>query len=142
VAEAVPDGLGDVGLPGAVAFARTRHDALVELGDAESVRALEPDLAAIAALAPRGVMVTAAGDRPGIDCVSRFFGPNVGIPEDPATGSAHCALAVWWGERLGRHQLVGEQASRRGAVLHMTRRGERVELGGSAVSVSRVSLLV
>ena len=134
-----PAGLG---LPGAVAFARTREDALVELVDAASVRGLQPDLAAIAALAPRGVVVTAAGDRPGVDCVSRFFGPNVGIPEDPATGSAHCALAVWWGDRLGRDELVGEQASRRGAVVHMNRRGERVELGGHAVSVSRVSMVV
>jgi predicted PhzF superfamily epimerase YddE/YHI9 len=132
----------DRSFAGAVAFARTRQDALVELPDAASVRSFRPDMGAVGALAPRGVMVTAPGDRPGIDCVSRFFGPNVGIPEDPATGSAHCALAVWWGERLGRGELVGEQASRRGAVVLMTLRGERVELGGRAVTVSRVSLLV
>ena len=131
-----------IGIPGVVAFARTRQDALVELADASAVRTLLPDFSAIGALAERGVIVTAPGDRVGIDCVSRFFGPNVGIPEDPATGSAHCALAVWWGERLGRDELVGEQASRRGGVVHMARRGERVELAGRAVTVSRVSMVV
>ena len=132
----------DIGIPGVVAFARTRQDALVELADAAAVRALRPDLEAVAKLAERGVIVTAAGDRPGVDCVSRFFAPNAGIPEDPATGSVHCALAVWWGERLGRQELVGEQASTRGATVHMVRHGDRVELGGRAVTVSRVSLLV
>jgi predicted PhzF superfamily epimerase YddE/YHI9 len=131
-----------VGIPDVVGFARTRADALVELCSASAVRALEPDLAAIAALAPRGVVVTAPGDRASVHCVSRFFGPNVGIPEDPVTGSAHCALAVWWGERLGRDELVGEQASSRGGVVHMVRRGDRVELGGRAVTVSRVSMVV
>lgn len=129
-----------LGIPGVQAFARTREDVLVELADADAVRRYVPDLAVLAGLGTRGVIVTAPGDRPGVDCVSRFFAPNLGIPEDSATGSAHCALAVWWGERLGRDRLVGEQASPRGATLYMTRDGERVELGGRAVTVSRVSM--
>ena len=130
-----------LGLPGVVTFATTGQDALVELEDAAAVRALEPDLAALAALGTRCVIVTAAGDRPGVDCVSRVFGPNLGIPEDPVTGSAHCALAVYWGDRLGKQELVGEQASARGGTVWMERRGDRVVLGGRAVTVSRVSFV-
>ena len=66
------------------------------------MRSLRPDLRPCAALEARGVIVTAPGDRDGIDCVSRFFAPNVGVDEDPVTGSAHCALAPFWAERLGR----------------------------------------
>jgi len=124
------------------AFGRGGTDLLVELEDAGLVRSLRPDLSAVAALGSRCLIVTAAGDRPGVDCVSRVFGPNVGIPEDPATGSAHCTLAVFWGERLGRDRLVGEQASSRGAVVRMRRAGDRVVLGGRAVTVSQVHLLV
>ncbi|MHB8328309.1 MAG: PhzF family phenazine biosynthesis protein [Acidimicrobiales bacterium] len=125
----------------------TGHDVLVELADAAMVRNLEPDLTALAALGSRCVIVTASADtaetdRPVIDFVSRVFGPNVGIPEDPVTGSAHCALAVYWGERLGRPDLVGEQASARGGLVEMYRHGDRVVLGGRAVTVSRVSILV
>lgn len=139
VAADEPPGLG---IEGVRVFARTREDALVELGDAGAVRSFVPDLRALAALGTRGVILTAPGDRPGIDCVSRFFAPNVGIPEDQATGSAHCALAVWWGDRLGGDSLVGEQASTRGATVWMTRHGDRVELGGRAVTVSRVTMLI
>jgi predicted PhzF superfamily epimerase YddE/YHI9 len=123
-------------------FARGRSDVLVELAGADTVRALHPDLGAVAALRSRCVIVTAAGDRPRIDCVSRVFAPNAGIAEDPVTGSAHCALAVYWGERLGRDELVGEQASARGGMVRMRRRGERVVLGGQAVTVSTVRLVV
>jgi predicted PhzF superfamily epimerase YddE/YHI9 len=121
---------------------RGRFDLLVELEDAAAVRSLQPDLGRLAALGGRGVLVTAAGDRPGIDCVSRFFAPNAGVPEDPVTGSAHCALAVFWGERTGKHDLVGEQASPRGGVVRMRWQGKRVVLGGQAVTVSEVRLLV
>ncbi len=124
------------------AYARARADVLVELAGADMVRAVRPDLAAVAALKSRCVIVTAAGDRPGIDCVSRVFAPNAGIAEDPVTGSAHCALAVYWGERLGRDTLVGEQASARGGVVRMTRKAQRVVLSGQAVTVSKVHLVV
>jgi len=124
------------------AYARTRADVLVELAGADIVRALRPDFAAVAALESRCAIVTAAGDRPGIDCVSRVFAPNAGIAEDPVTGSAHCALAVYWGKRLGRDTLVGEQASARGGVVRMTRKAQRVVLSGQAVTVSKVHLVV
>jgi predicted PhzF superfamily epimerase YddE/YHI9 len=69
------------------------------------------------------------------------FAPNAGIPEDPVTGSAHCTLACYWGERLGREALVGEQASARGGIIRMRRVGDRVVLGGQAVTVAHVRLL-
>jgi predicted PhzF superfamily epimerase YddE/YHI9 len=130
-----------IGLTGVQSYALAGGDSLVELPDADTVRNLVPDLASLAALGTRAVVVTAPGDRPGIDCVSRVFAPNVGIPEDPVTGSAHCVLAVHWGERLGRDSLVGEQASARGGTVGMQRRGDRVLLRGQAVTVSRVSFV-
>ncbi len=145
-AEAPPPSLhGALGLDsadGVRVFARGRADVLVELAGADTLRALHPDLAGVAALGSRGVIVTAAGDRPGFDCVSRVFAPNAGIPEDPVTGSAHCTLAGYWGERLGRDELVGEQASARGGMVRMRRNGDRVVLGGQAVTVSQVRLMV
>jgi predicted PhzF superfamily epimerase YddE/YHI9 len=132
----------ELGIDGVKWCGRSRFDIVVELEDAAAVRSMQPDLARLAALGGRGVLVTAAGDRAGIDCVSRFFAPNAGIAEDPVTGSAHCVLAVFWGERTGKRDLVGEQASSRGGVVRMRWQGERVALGGQAVTVSEVRLLV
>jgi PhzF family phenazine biosynthesis protein len=144
--EAAPPSLvGALGLDDASdvrVFARGRADILVELADADIVRSLRPDQAGVAALGSRCVIVTAPGDRPGIDCVSRVFAPNAGIAEDPVTGSAHCTLAGYWGERLGRDELVAEQASARGGVVRMRRNGDRVVLGGQAITVSQVRLVV
>ena len=137
--EAAPPALG---IPGVVFFGLGRDDALVVLDDAAAVRSLEPDLVRLGALGTRCVIVTAPGDRPGVDVVSRVFCPNAGIPEDPVTGSAHCTLATYWAGRLGRTRLRGEQASRRGGLVAMVPAGERVVLGGRAVTVAAVRLLV
>lgn len=117
-------------------------DLLVQVADAAQVRALAPDLAALARHGRRGVVVTAPGDRPGVDVVSRCFFPGIGVPEDPVTGSAHCTLASWWAPRLGRAALVGEQASPRGGTVRMVLDGERVRLAGRAVTVLAGELLV
>ena len=131
-----------LGSPGrVVAVVTGRSDILVELDDASVVRGLRPDLRAVAELPARGVIATAVGDVAGVDCVSRMFAPRAGVAEDPVTGSAHCSLAVFWGERLGRDTLVGEQASARGGIVRMRRAGARVILGGRAVTVARVELL-
>ncbi|MCA1280078.1 PhzF family phenazine biosynthesis protein [Saccharopolyspora sp. 7B] len=110
---------------------------LVRVSAAAEVRGLEPDLARIATWPYRGVVVTAAGDRDGVDFVSRFFAPASGIPEDPVTGSAHCQLAPYWAAELGRSgvELVGEQASPRGGFVRATPLGDRVALRGRAVTV-------
>jgi predicted PhzF superfamily epimerase YddE/YHI9 len=137
----LPGLLDALGVP-ARSVSRWESDYLVELESAAMVRGLQPDMAALARLTCRAVMVTAAGDAPGIDLVSRFFGPAVGVPEDPVTGSAHCALAPFWAARLGRNQLVAYQASPRGGTLHLTVRGPRVDLAGHAVTVSRGEILI
>ena len=120
-------------------------DLLVEMPDERSVRNLEPDFAALSHIPARGVVTTAEAERPaesGYDFVSRFFAPRVGIDEDPVTGSAHCALAPFWSDRLGRSELVGYQASARGGIVHTKITGGRVILGGRAVTVWKGELLV
>lgn len=119
-----------------------RDDWLVELADVRAVRALEPDLSALVALGRRGLIVTAAGEGDSIDVVSRCFYPAYGIAEDPVTGSAHCTLAPYWAERLGRDELVCEQASRRGGIVRTRLAGDRVVLAGQAVTVAETTLLV
>jgi PhzF family phenazine biosynthesis protein len=114
---------------------RNRLDWIVELEDEAAVRALAPDLVALARVQTRGVIVTARAATPGYDFVSRFFAPRMGLPEDAVTGSAHCALGPLWGARLGRPELVGLQVSARGGVVRVTPAGERVRLAGQAVTV-------
>ena len=116
-------------------------DILALVGSESEVRGLRPDLARIAAEDCRGLIVTAASDRPGIDFVSRFFAPAVGVPEDPVTGSAHCALGPFWADRLGRIELVGYQASRRGGTVGVSIRGDRVRLSGRAITMIRGEIL-
>lgn len=111
-------------------FAATDYMAVFDSED--TVRALAPDLARLGALDRRGVIVTAPGRA--VDFVSRFFAPNYGIDEDPVTGSAHCALAPYWAERLGRQQLWARQVSPRGGDVHCRLTGERVVLSGHAVT--------
>jgi predicted PhzF superfamily epimerase YddE/YHI9 len=115
---------------------------LAELADAAAVRELRPDLAALRAVHEHGVIVTAAGaPTDAADIVSRVFAPNLGIDEDPVTGSAHCQLAPWWAARLGRDELVAEQASPRGGRLTVRVAGGRVVLAGTAVTVIEGRLL-
>jgi PhzF family phenazine biosynthesis protein len=113
---------------------RGDFDLMCVVPDAVTVRQLSPDLAAMAAWDVRGVLVTASGDERGIDFVSRCFFPAYGIPEDPVTGSAHCALASYWGRILGRDEMVGHQASARGGTVRCRLAGGRVELTGRAVT--------
>ncbi len=120
-----------------------RHDdILVLLPDAATLRGLRPDMASLASLDARGIIVTSASDTEGVDFLSRFFGPAVGVPEDPVTGSAHCTLGPWWASRLGRTHLVGLQASRRGGRVEVIVNGSRVTLRGRAVPVFRTSVAV
>jgi PhzF family phenazine biosynthesis protein len=114
---------------------RNRMDLLVVLDSAEEVRQLTPDLSLVAKIKGRGVIVTARSDQPAFDFVSRFFAPQSGVPEDPVTGSAHCCLGPYWQGVLGKSELVGRQASKRGGTVAVHCKGERVILGGSAVMV-------
>lgn len=115
--------------------ARTSIRWLAELGSPEEVRELQPDTRAIQALGGQGLIVTAAGGTDGHDFTSRYFAPAIGIAEDPVTGAAHCCLTPFWTARLGAGELVGYQASRRGGEVRVRLDGDRVILGGKAVTV-------
>ncbi len=121
---------------------RNRFDILVELPLADDVCSLEPDINALTAIRVRGIIVTAVSDLPDIDFVSRFFAPSVGVPEDPVTGSAHCCLAPYWGEKLKKREMVGFQCSARGGSVRMKLKGDRVILEGHAVHVFSGKLLL
>lgn len=108
------------------------RDYLLVYDDAMKVRAMTPDMMALMKIDKFAVIVTAPGDRPGIDCVSRFFAPAKGIPEDPVTGSAHCTIVPYWAQRLGKTAITAYQASARGGTLHCRLEGERVHMAGTA----------
>lgn len=96
------------------------------------VATIRPDFAAVAKLDAEGVVVTAPGDD--CDFVSRCFAPAAGIPEDPVTGSTHCTLIPYWSRRLGKRELFARQISARGGELFCEDRGDRVGIGGEAVT--------
>ncbi len=115
-------------------------DYLVQLESEAAVRSLSPDFGAISRLDARGLIVTAEASTAGLDFVSRGFFPAYGINEDPATGSAHCALATFWAKQLGKNEFMAYQASARGGHVKVRVDGNRVFLGGQAVTVMRGEL--
>ncbi len=114
---------------------RAKFDLLVVVPEESQVLELEPDFSALSALDVRGVIVSARSGRAGVDFLSRFFAPQCGINEDPVTGSAHCCLAPYWGEILGRAESVGYQASQRGGIVRCRVQENRVHLAGQAITV-------
>jgi predicted PhzF superfamily epimerase YddE/YHI9 len=123
-----------------VAAWKSQFDCLVEVGSESDVTAARPDFARLNEVPVRGVIVTSRSATPQFDFVSRFFAPAVGVPEDPVTGSAHSVLAPFWAEKLGKSEMLAYQASRRGGVLRVVTRGERVVICGKAVTVLRGEL--
>jgi PhzF family phenazine biosynthesis protein len=119
---------------------KSDSDWLVELDSEERVRALQPDLLLLRTLPVRGLIVTARAQQEH-DFVSRFFAPRVGVPEDPVTGSAHCALGPYWAAKLGKRELAGWQASQRGGEVLVRVEGARVQLSGRALTVVRGELV-
>lgn len=123
----------------------TVGELMAEVADEKTVRALAPDMAAVAVLPSRGgVIVTAPAEDPkaGYDFVSRCFFPGIGIDEDPVTGAAHTVLTPFWSARLGRTTLTGLQASARTGLVRVALRGDRTLLRGTAVTVIDGELLV
>ncbi len=114
---------------------RTRFDAFLEFPDEATVRGLKPDLELLKRVPGRGVIATARAGSNDYDFVSRFFAPKIGIDEDPVTGSAHCALAVYWGHVLGKDALTGCQVSAEGGIVRCVLAGDRVKLSGRTVNV-------
>lgn len=116
---------------------------LVEVESEEVLLNLQPDLAKLKQLPiHRDLIVTSRTNRDGIDFLSRMFAPMSGINEDPVTGSAHCCLGPYWGSILHKNQFTAYQASIRGGTLQVSNCGDRVKLGGQAVTVLRCELLV
>ena len=118
-----------------------KFDYLVEVESEDDVRSMTPDFARLAKIEVRGVIVTARSSSPNYDFVSRFFAPWAGIDEDPVTGSAHCCLGAYWQTRLGKSEFTAYQASARGGVVQVRIQGERVMLGGQAVTILKGNLL-
>lgn len=135
-----PPGLAEALGAKPVWVGRSAYDYLCELESETAVRALKPDHTALARLPVRGVIATARGDRE-FDFVSRFFAPGAGVAEDPVTGSAHCTLTPYWSAKLGKASMRAWQASARGGEVHVRLAGDRVMLGGNAVTVWRGELL-
>jgi PhzF family phenazine biosynthesis protein len=139
-ASAAPDLLQALDVT-AIYVGKNQFDYLVEVESEEIVRGIQPDFRLLSAVEARGVIVTSRSSTRGYDFVSRFFAPRVGVSEDPVTGSAHCCLAPYWCSKFGRDQLVGYQASPRGGVVRVRVAGDRVYLGGQAVTVLRGELV-
>ncbi len=123
-----------VAAPRFVGQAGPRH--VIEVDTEPHVRALAPDFHALRGLPGRGIAVTAQGDGRPYDFVTRYFAPWVGVDEDPVTGSVHCALATFWSARLGKQEMLAFQASPRGGEIRVRVEGDRVHLGGHAVTIA------
>lgn len=134
-----PPGLAEALGASPMYVGRNQFDYLVEVNGEETVIDLKPDTSQIGKLPVRGVIVTSRATHSladqGIDFVSRFFAPAVGVPEDPVTGSAHTCLGPYWGKKLGKQEMLAYQASARGGMLHVRLEGDRVILSGQAVTV-------
>jgi PhzF family phenazine biosynthesis protein len=130
-----PDGMLEaLGVePRSVALSQVSY--VLELGSEAEVLEVSPDFSKLRAIPDGWACVTAPAMTGGFDFVSRFFAPQAGVDEDPVTGSAHCALAHFWSERTGRRAFRAYQCSARGGVVFAELDGERVRLGGEAVTV-------
>lgn len=136
-----PDGLERALGASAKYVGRNALDYLVKVESEKILRGIRPDFAALKTLDVRGVIVTSLSDSAEYDFVSRFFAPGAGIDEDPVTGSAHCCLGPYWASHLNKNELTAYQASKRGGVVRLRVNGDRVHLGGQAVTIMRGELL-
>lgn len=113
---------------------------LLEYGSEHEVSGLKPNFTALKLFKGRGMIVTSRSDRAGVDFVSRYYAPWIGIDEDPVTGSAHTILGPYWGAKLGKKVMTAHQVSVRGGVIHVRLAGDRVYIGGKAVTVIKGTL--
>jgi len=131
----MPDGLAEALGISPIAVSKAHDDCIVELHSAKAVRKLNPDIAKLKNINCRGIIVTAPGaEEEEYDFVSRFFAPRVGVDEDHVTGSAHCKLAPYWAERLGKNEFLAYQASKRGGAIKVRFEHERTYLTGQAIT--------
>jgi len=135
------DLLPALGVDRALYVGKNAFDYLVEVESEELLRDLSPDHTRLRHLPVRGIIVTASAYDDEYDFISRFFAPGSGIDEDPVTGSAHTALGPYWAPKLGKTEFTAYQASARGGVVRVRLNGDRVILGGQAVTVMTGELL-
>jgi len=114
--------------------AKLKKNWIFELEDARAIESCKPDFSVVKKYSEEGIIITSPGEG-SFDIYSRYFGPNIGIDEDPVTGFAHCALMDYWFQRSGKIKIKAYQASRRGGELHLEKRADRVILRGQAVKV-------
>jgi len=136
---APPDGLLEALHVKASYVGKNKYDFIVEVTNELALRKLRPDYPKLARIDMRGVIVTARGTD--YDFVSRFFAPAAGVSEDPVTGSAHCCLAPYWQKKIKKDKLTGYQASQRGGIVKVRVAGDRVILGGKAITILKGELL-
>lgn len=137
--QAVRDLFGDMHIN---FLGKSDYDYFVVLAREADVINLQPDYARMAKIEARGFVVTARSENGAYDYISRFFAPSCGVNEDPVTGSAHCSLAHYWSEKLGRSKLSAYQASARGGYVGTEYLGERVKLTGKAITVMQAEMMV
>ena len=113
---------------------------LLEFGSEKEIISLSPDFSALRQHTGRGLIVTSRSDKAGVDFVSRYFAPWIGIDEDPVTGSAHTILGPYWSKKLAKNYLTAHQVSERGGVLHLRVSGDRVYIGGQAITIFKGEL--
>ena len=138
--EPPPALLDALGLMDPLYVGKSERDFLLHCRNEAAVRGLDPEMTVLSDLDTRGVVVTAVAGRAEADFVSRFFAPGVGVPEDPVTGSAHCALGPYWAEQTGQTALTGRQVSARGGTVRVhldAPDADRVTLSGQATTVVR-----
>jgi len=140
-AEPPPDLLPALGVITPRFVGKNVFDYLVEVDNEAAVRAMAPNHSRLRKVPVRGVIVTARSSTPEFDFISRFFAPGSGIDEDPVTGSAHTALGPYWAGILGKTEMTAFQASARGGVVKIRMAGDRVKLGGQAVTVMTGELM-
>ena len=138
---AAPPGLLEALQVRAQYVGKSKFDYLVQVDGEESVRRLKPDFPLLKTLPVRGVIVTSRAGSSSYDFISRFFAPAAGVNEDPVTGSAHCTLGPFWSRQMGKQDFLAYQASERGGALRVRVAGDRVYLGGKAVTVLRGELI-
>ncbi len=120
---------------------KNRFEYLVEVDSENVVKNITPDLEKLKRFKSRGVIVTSISKSKEYDFVSRFFAPGIGIDEDPVTGSTHCCLGPYWYEKLGKEEMLGYQASKRGGYVKVSLKGDRVVLAGKAITILKGELL-
>ena len=123
-----------------VYFGTTDHHYVVELNSEDEVKNVKPDFSLLEKQEKYGTIITSKSESKDYDFVSRFFAPAKGINEDPVTGSAHCVLTPYWSQKLNKNNMKAYQASERGGYITVTLEGDRVLLGGKAVTVVKGEL--